>query len=439
MKNPAVSSSQPARLPLDYDLTLDCIHCGLCLNSCPTYLETGRESEGPRGRIHLMRAMAEGRLEADAESVDALNSCLVCRNCETVCPAGVQFGALMESARDLLPGPGLLGQGLRWLGFRLLLPNKKLLGMAAGFVRLAQVMGLPRLFAPLLGTAGKNLAHMPRFPKAAERRDLPPLTPGEGQQAVAILEGCVQRLLYGRVNRATVRVLNACGADVHTAPHHACCGALHAHNGDLAEARRLAQTTIAAFEQIPEGQTGPVPIVINSAGCGAHMAEYPRLFEEDPPWKKRAAAFAKRVIDFSAFVNQAPQAKRLVQQMGPAHGAMLKLAWDDPCHLCHGQQITEQPRSLLDMIPGTERVELPSSQSCCGSAGIHALLHPEESNALVDAKIHEFSASGADVLVTANPGCQMHWQAGFSRAGVAADTLHLAEVLAQALNSSSKS
>lgn len=169
------------------------------------------------------------------------------------------------------------------------------------------------------------------------------------------------------------------------------------------------------------------------------MAEYPRLFEEDPPWKKRATAFAKRVIDFSAFVNQAPQAKRLVQQMGPAHGAMLKLAWDDPCHLCHGQQITEQPRSLLDMIPGTERVELPSSQSCCGSAGIHALLHPEESNALVDAKIHEFSASGADVLVTANPGCQMHWQAGFSRAGVAADTLHLAEVLAQALNSSSKS
>jgi len=418
-------------LPLDYDLTLDCIHCGLCLNSCPTYRQSGRESEGPRGRIHLMRALAEGRLEADQDCVEALDSCLVCRNCETVCPAGVQFGALMESARDHLPAPGLLARGLRWFGFRLVLPHRRVLGFLAGAVRLTQLLRLPQVIAPLLGQRGIALAHLPVFPEANKRRSLPPVCPStsERTEAVGMLEGCVQRQLYGDVNRATVAVLNACGADVHTPQDHACCGALHAHNGDLDEARRLAQKTIQAFEDL-DGEPD-MRIVLNSAGCGAHMAEYPRLFAEDPLWLPRADAFAQRVIDFSAFVAQDQRAERLKKQLAPL--APRKVAWDDPCHLCHGQGITAEPRALLDLIPGIERVEMPSSGSCCGSAGIHALLYPAESNQLLDAKLEEFTRSEADVLITANPGCQMQWHGGFSRTGNATRPQHLAEILAASL------
>ncbi|HIG86861.1 MAG TPA: (Fe-S)-binding protein [Planctomycetes bacterium] len=428
MNSPATKAR---RLPLDYDLTLDCIHCGLCLNSCPTYRESGRESESPRGRIHLMRALGEGRLEADTDCVQALDSCLVCRNCETVCPAGVQFGALMESARNQLPAPGLVPGFLRWLGFRVVLPNRRVLALLAGGVRLAQILHLPRLMAPLLGSRGATLASLPVFPPASQRRSLPNISPStnESLETVTMLEGCIQRQLYGAVNRATVQTLNALGADVLTPADHACCGALHAHNGDLEEARRLAQETIQAFETVDGEHT--LPIVVNSAGCGAHMAEYPRLFADDPDWLARANAFSQRVTDFSKFVAQPDRARRLQAQFkaGPAR----KLAWDDPCHLCHGQGVSAEPRELLDLIPGVKRVELASSQSCCGSAGIHALLHPEESNALLDAKIEEFQASGAELLITANPGCQMHWQAGFQRANLKIQTQHLAETIADSL------
>jgi len=410
-----------AKAIVDYVGTLDCIHCGLCVSSCPTWKLTGVESSSPRGRIHLMRAVAEGELEPDADYVEEMEFCLLCRHCESVCPSGVRFGALMEAARDGITrdvGRPLAARFARWFGFRVLLPHRTLLRAAAFLGRIAQKVGLVRLFAPRLAS--------PAIPAGAERARLPERTPaiGERRGEVAVLEGCVMPLLYGRVNRATVEVLARAGFDVASPRHQTCCGSLHAHNGDLEEARALARRTIAAFEAVPG------VIVVNSAGCSAHMKEYGHLFRDDAAWKERAAAFASRVRDFSEFLasgqGKAGLARVLVKPSTDP------IAYDDPCHLCHGQRIRTQPRALLDAIPGVRRVEMADSEACCGSAGIYALARPEASAAVLDPKIRSFVESGARTLVTANPGCQMQWEAGFARAGVRARVAHLAEILREA-------
>ncbi len=432
-------SSAPRTGPqiLDYARTLDCIHCGLCLNSCPTYRLSGREDESPRGRIHLMRAQAEGRLEADPSYAADLESGLVCRNCETVCPAGVEFGALMETAREALPAPGSLGRLLRWIGFGRVLPSRRLLGLAAGAIRLTQSLGLVRLVAPLLGARGRALAATPAFPPAEQRRPLPARTPARGERlgACAVLEGCVQRELFGRVNRATARVLSAAGDEVHACAEHACCGALHAHNGELEGARALARETIARFEALVDRDGAPLPVVVNSAGCGAHMREYGRLLADDPAWAARADAFGARVRDLSEHLAKPSRLERLKERLKATRPEDLPgpVAWDDPCHLCHGQGVRDQPRALLAAIPGLDLRPLQRPEACCGSAGIHALLHPEDSAAVLAEKLDDLEASGATSVVTANPGCQMHWQGGLTQRGGAGQALHLAEVLDRCL------
>ena len=422
---------------LDYARTLDCIHCGLCLNSCPTYRLSGREDESPRGRIHLMRAQAEGRLEADASYAADLESCLVCRNCETACPAGVEFGALMETARDALPAPGPLGRLLRWVGFGKVLPSRRMLALAASAIRLSQRLGLVRLVAPLLGARGRALAATPAFPPAEQRRALPARTPARGESlgACAVLEGCVQRELYGRVNRATARVLAAAGDDVHACAEHACCGALHAHNGDLEGARALARETIERFEQLVDGEGSPLPLVVNAAGCGAHLREYGRLLADDPAWAERAEAFGQRVRDLSEHLTEPARLERLRGHLAGTRPEDLPgpVSWDDPCHLCHGQGVREQPRSLLDAIPGLDLRAMQRPEACCGSAGIHALLHPSESAEVLAEKLDDLEAAGARAVVTANPGCQMHWQGGLNQRGQGGEALHLAEVLDRCL------
>ncbi|MFN0009215.1 MAG: (Fe-S)-binding protein [Planctomycetota bacterium] len=397
---------------VDYAGSLDCIHCGMCVTSCPTWKITGVESSSPRGRIHLMRAVAEGQLEPDKDYVEEMEFCLLCRHCESVCPSGVKFGAMMEIARDGIStrvGRPLRERFLRWLGFRVLLFQPGLLRIAATLVRFAQGAGL-KLSAPA-------------FPPAAERRPLPPLTPARGERigSVAILEGCVMPLLYGRVNRATVDVLAQCGLDVRCPEPRGCCGSLHAHNGDLEGARTLAKRTIEAFESVP-GE-----IVVNSAGCSAHMKDYAHLLEHDEAWKERAKKFVARVRDFSEYLASDRCRAKLLETRGPPRTAVV--AYDDPCHLCHGQGIRSPPRQLLDAIPGLRRVEMQGSESCCGSAGIYSLLRPSTAAEILDPKIRAFVESGASTLVTANPGCQMQWEAGFARAGVDARVVHLAEIL----------
>ena len=238
-----------------------------------------------------------------------------------------------------------------------------------------------------------------------------------------MLEGCVMPELLGRVNRATARALAAIGWASRRPPGHVCCGALHAHNGDLDGARDLARQTIAAFDDLGS----ELPVVVNSAGCGAHMQGYGHLLASDPEWAPRAQEFAARVVDFSEFMErEAPPDFAPRANLRPT----AKVTYDDPCHLCHGQGVRTPPRALLDRVTGIERVELHESEACCGSAGLYSMLRPVESAAVFEPKLEAFDRSGAEVLVTANPGCHLQWQAGFERAGRDVRVLHIAELLA---------
>lgn len=424
---------------VDYAKSLDCIHCGLCLDTCPTYQLSGRESSSPRGRVHLMRAVAEERLEAGADFAEEMDFCLVCRHCESVCPAGVQFGAMMEFTRDALAPRarrGPLARLARRLGFGVVLPSRRWLRFAATLLSLAQRTGALRVVAPLLGLRGRMLASFPRVPSRADRAPLPPSTAADDPQreSAAVLVGCVMPELFGRVNRATARSLAAAGVESRCAPGHVCCGALHAHNGDLAGARALARGTIAAFDALTDEDGTPLPVVVNSAGCGAHMKEYGRLLADDPEWSERAAAFGARTRDFAEYLAEPPRLARLAAGLQHDSGdvAEKRVAYDDPCHLCHGQGIRDQPRALLACTPGVKPVALEGSESCCGSAGVYSLLRPKDSQRVLDGKLAALRASGAEVLVTANPGCQLQWESGVRRAGMDVEVVHLAELVARA-------
>jgi glycolate oxidase iron-sulfur subunit len=447
---------------VDYAKSLDCIHCGLCLRTCPTYQLTGVETSSPRGRIHLMRAVAEGRAEADADFAAEMAFCLLCRHCESVCPAGVRFGEMMEHTRGALAETrpqSLRERWLRWLGFRVALPHRWVLSLAAFGMRTAQRTGLwpavTRPFAP----REAGLEHFPRVPSWTERRPLPRRVPARGTKTgeVALLEGCVMPQLYGRVNRATIESLAALGVECHVPAAQTCCGSLHAHNGDLVGARALARQNIAAFELARGAGGAPLPLVVNSAGCGSHLRALHHLFDAADPWHARARQLAERVRDYSEiaaplaaqrFATRGTQAASGARPSGTAEAARSArpestlparapiegpLTYDDPCHLCHGQQIRSQPRALLDAACralGVQRVELPDSESCCGSAGIYSILRPADSQAILATKLASLKLCGARTLVTANPGCQLQWEQGIARAGLDVKVLHLAEVTA---------
>ncbi len=421
---------------VDYAHTLDCIHCGLCLRTCPTYQLTGNESSSPRGRIALMRAVAEERLDPRTpEYGEELDFCLVCRHCESVCPAGVRFGEMMEHARSSLAkivARPLHVRFVRWAGFSRGLRSRFVLARAHALLRAVQRNGMLKIVGEALGERGAGMAALPQTPPAAERKLLPEFTAAKTVRRgeVAMLEGCVMPEMFGRVNRATASVLSKLGFDVRTTRDMVCCGALHAHNGELDQARELARTMIVAFEKIPSAALNS-PIVVNSAGCGAHMKEIGRLLAGDQEWGERAARLVRRVVDFSQFV--APRIDAGLQLRFARADAPYRVAYDDPCHLCHGQQIRSEPREILDRMEGLRRVEMPGSESCCGSAGIYSILRPADSAAVLAPKLAEFAATKAEILITANPGCHLQWQMGLARTESKAKVLHIAEVLDTAL------
>jgi len=436
---------------VEYARSLDCIHCGLCLETCPTYRLTGRESASPRGRVHLMRGLGEGRVEPDRGLVEELDGCLLCRRCESVCPAGVRFGAMLEHTRDGLEGVRKSSPWRdfqRWIGFRLLLPHRPLLGLLAAATRLGQRTGLVERLGPVLAKVLPDPRWLPPVPPAAERRRLPATTPAAAPTPapglpprVLVLEGCLMPVLFGRVNRATVDALAALGVRVDSPRPAGCCGALHAHNGDLDEARRLALALLDALED-PDG----APILVNSAGCGAHLKDLAELFEERDPAHARAVSLAERTKDLAELLAPALEAtaapgtttaEDLAATLGLDTDATV--TWDDPCHLCHGQGLRAEPRAVLDAAlsgSGLERVELHDSEGCCGSAGIYSILEPEAASEILDGKLDELEATGASLLVTANPGCQLQWEQGVRRRGLDVQVRHLAEVLAARLGRS---
>ena len=416
---------------VDYAKSLDCIHCGLCLQTCPTFRLTGAEASSPRGRIHLMRAVAEGRLRADDAFADEMDFCLLCRHCESVCPAGVHFGAMMEHTRGALetrrPG-GVLRRLARWLGFRVVLPHRLALRAAGSLLRLAQALRLDVLADRVTGERG--LRHLPRVPPLSARRLLARRTPAEGRELgqVVLLEGCVMPEFHGRVNRATARSLARLGLGVRVPAGVTCCGSLHAHNGDPEGSRTLAWRLIEAYERERDAGGAPLAVIVNSAGCGAHLKELHHLFTPGDAWHARAEALARRVRDYSEQVAPLLSQAALVRPDVPQ-----PVTWDDPCHLCHAQGVRAEPRAVLKGLPGLERVELPDSESCCGSAGIYSILRPADSRAVFAKKLADLERSGARTVVTANPGCHMQWESGLARAGSSVRVVHLAELVDAAL------
>lgn len=381
------------------------------------------EPESPRGRIHLVRAAAEGRIELNQRFQDHLYLCLLCRACETACPSGVQYGRIAETAREIIGPPGSnLARRILNFAFTQLLPYPWRLKIAAAFLRLYQRSGLPRAIRPLLPERLRKMESM--LPPISQRFFRPDATIlsaiGTRRATVAMLNGCVMPLLFSDVNEATVRVLRRNGCDVIFPPKQTCCGALNVHNGETLAAKSMARRNIDAFLN-----AGVDAIVVNAAGCGAAMKEYAHLLRDDPIYLEKAKRFASLVKDASEFLS----ALGLVGKLAP-----LKIAvtYQDPCHLAHGQRIRSQPRYLLSAIPELKLHEMEGSDRCCGSAGIYNITHPEMSQYLLKEKMQSVAATQAEAVIAPNPGCMLQLRYGSQQYGPDVKIYHLMDLLDRA-------
>ncbi len=385
---------------------LKCIHCGLCLQSCPTYVELGNEADSPRGRIYLMRAVAEGRIGWQAGAVEHIDRCLGCRACETACPSGVAYGLLLEIARAQVEQSPARPAFRRWA-------RRMLLNIMTQPRAFAFTMGLARAFSPLFGDgalpaplarllgASHVVARLPKMSGSALRTKLDSLYEpvGERRGRVGLLTGCVASVLFHEVNVATIEVLRLNGFEVVVPRKQGCCGALHAHNGLPEEARSRALRLIECFERASVDA-----VITNSAGCGSTMKAYGKLFV-GTAHEDRAVAFAGKVKDVMEFLYEAGMRLPTRPLTGRGGTAGLAVTYHDACHLAHGQGIRTQPRAVIRQIPGVTLVELEESDLCCGSAGIYNLLQPDMAARLLQRKVERIRRTGAEVVLTGNPGC----------------------------------
>jgi glycolate dehydrogenase iron-sulfur subunit len=409
---------------LDEDKALTCVHCGLCLGSCPTYLETGDENDSPRGRIYLMRAVQEGRLVLGDTAVRHIDLCLGCRACEAVCPSGVLYGELLEHTRDhfeknyqrsfaqtflrrfaiekVFPYPGRL----KWA----LMPAKVL--RALGIEKL-----LPKFARDALSLVPEKITAM-RAPEISAAM-------GRARGRLGFISGCVMSAMFGPTNAATIRLLNRVGYEVITPPGQGCCGALFSHTGSLESARACARQNIEVFEKEQLDA-----IIINAAGCGSTLKEYAQLLSDDPSWAARGRAFSSKVKDLTEWlVNNQSRFDLRTSDSQP------RVTYHDACHLAHAQRITKAPRQLVKAVAGKNFVELAEADVCCGSAGTYNLTEPEMAERLQRRKIENILKSGAQIVVTSNPGCMLQIQAGLNKAGAKIQVLHIADFLDRASES----
>jgi glycolate oxidase iron-sulfur subunit len=403
-----------------------CVHCGLCLPHCPTFRELRIETESPRGRLHLMRALGEGRVEPTDAFLTHISLCLDCRACEAACPTGVKFGYLMEATRAEIRarrprrGPGGV---LAWLVFRQLFPSPERLALVAGLLRAYQRLGLQRLVRAsgllrrLPGRLAEAEALLPRVSsRFFEPRGTVPAR-GAVRKRAAFFAGCIMRVAFAETNQASVRVLARAGCEVALPEEQICCGALHVHAGERETAKELARRNIAAFER-----SDAEWIVVNAAGCGAALKEYGELLAHDPAWAERARAFSARVRDLSEALAALPPER-------PPGRLDARVVYQDACHLIHAQRIRQQPRDVLKRIPGLELVEMQDGDRCCGSAGIYNLTEPEMAERLGEQKVANVEQIEADVVVSGNPGCLIQLRAGLARRGSRTRAVHLADLL----------
>lgn len=420
-------SDNPARLrpetdPYEQDL-MACVHCGLCLNSCPTYLVTGSEADSPRGRIVLMAAMHRGELdEGDRGLLEHIDRCLGCRSCETACPSGVAYGRLVEAARSSANSHrGYLQRTAR----QALLESLTSPAAMQIVLKVAGIAGgMPSPVASLIASEPDpaSASEPLPLPQPKPSSPLPTYIPPVGQRRarVGMLTGCVMRVLYGDVNSDTAAVLAANGCEVLATPHQECCGALHVHNGFHDRGQELARKLIDAFTPFD----GLDAIVVNSAGCGSTMKEYAQMLAGDPQYGSRARAFSSKVRDFSEWLDE-------LGWVAPLRPMRIKATYHDACHLGHAQRITAAPRRLLEKIPEMELAPLAESDICCGSAGIYNLTEPLMAKRLRSRKVSNIRDSGAAVVVTSNPGCMAWIESGLHGAGIR--IVHPATLLREAL------
>ncbi len=427
---------------LDFSILQQCIHCGMCLPTCPTYDATKLERNSPRGRIALMRGIAEAKLEVTREFGEELYFCLGCLACETACPAGVNYAVMFEEARADIEQAQVLSNGkrnlVRAVTLRWMFTHPLILRAFGRMMYAYQASGLEALV--------RSLRLTQILPK--QLRELEPLTPrvqrqfsdelirsreypaGKVRARVGMLTGCVQDLAFPDVNRDTVDVLLANGCEVITPRTQYCCGSLHAHNGELELSREMARRNIRDMERACGSLESLDAIISNAAGCGSHLKHYDRLLKEDSEFVERAKLWSARMKDVHEWL----------MEIGPVAptgtGEAVSVTYHEACHLCHGQKITRQPRDLLKLIPGLKLTELPESTWCCGSAGIYNITQPEMSRKLLERKLANVDRTHARVVASGNPGCTVQLVAGLRETGRNVEVVHPVTLLARAYRAS---
>lgn len=429
-----MSSLPPSPLKgLDYSVVQQCMHCGLCLPTCPTYEATHLERHSPRGRIALMRAIADDRLPVTKTFADEMYFCLGCLACMTACPAGVNYAELFEHARAEAEQSGVLASPrrslLRHITLAWLFGDLRRLQVLGRAIRWWQSTGLQSLFrgSGLLRLLPRRLRELesmtPRVEDAFSADLIPPVLQAQGlrRYRVALLTGCAQDLTFASVNRDTAEVLARNGCDVVTPPLQSCCGSLHAHNGEWNQAQDLARRNI---DQFPPAEFDA--IITNAGGCGSHLKHYSHLLQDDPRYAAAAQDWDTKVKDIHEWLAETG----IVPP--PSGESQRVVTYHESCHLCHGQKVTRQPREVLRAIPGLKLVELPESTWCCGSAGIYNLTQPEMAGDLLLRKMRHIESTGATVVATGNPGCLLQLVTGCRQRGLELRVVHPVTLLAEA-------
>jgi len=414
--------------PPDPTKWADCVHCGMCLESCPTYEITGQEQHSPRGRVHLIQSVADGRLEVNEELVDPVFDCLDCRACTTACPADVNVGGLIEEAR------GQIRQAMPLTGWRNtisklflenLFPHPNRMHTLGGLLKFYQKSGVQTAVRKtrLINIMPKHLVEMegimPEVGKPVRKKyknEEVIRAQGEKQGEAALLTGCVMDMMFSDVNESTINVLTRNGNEVVIPQNQTCCGALHVHAGDRDMGRKLAMQNIEAFENAET-------VVVNAAGCGSMMREYPELFrnDSDPQWRERAERFSGKVVDIAKYLHDTGFVK-------PKASINTTVTYHDACHLAHGQGVRQEPRDLLLDIPGVKMIHMPNADRCCGSAGIYNITNPEMADAVLQSKMKNIPEE-VEMISMGNPGCMLQMALGVQKYGRNQKVVHTVQLI----------
>lgn len=421
---------------MNEDELLNCMRCGFCLPTCPTYIESGfQESHSPRGRIALMKAVVDGIIEPDEDVEKSLNMCLGCRACEPVCPSGVNYGHLLEEARDIInqnKKHSIPVKAVRKVVFEGLFPHQNRMQNMTGLLGFYQRSGLQRVVRStgILKLLPDNLASMekvlPTVPTLKEMKERPTHLPAknETKKRVAFFSGCLMDTMFMKTNDATMKLLQLAGCEIVIPQNQACCGALHGHSGEKDAAKKLAKRNIQAFEDLNVDY-----IITNAGGCGAFLIDYDHLLKDDPQWAQRAQTFSSKLKDISSILVDLEFFNKklsLPQQV---------ITYQDSCHLRNVMKTSSEPRRLLKAIANVEYREMKNADSCCGSAGIYNIVESEMSMQILDTKMQSAVATQATTIVTANPGCLLQMKLGIEREGLSSKVraVHLVDLLLEAV------